>query len=66
MKLKINGKDMDLEDGLTVEALLVKTGIKPVGIAVELNREIVPKSAHNSRRLNDGDVLEIIKMVGGG
>ncbi len=66
MKLKVNGKEMDLEEELTVEELLIKISVKPVGIAVELNREIVPKSTHQSRRLNDGDILEIIKMVGGG
>ena len=66
MKLKVNGKEMALENELTVEELLIKINVKPVGIAVELNREIVPKSAHQSRSLNDGDILEIIKMVGGG
>lgn len=57
---------MDLKDELTVKELLIKIGVEPVGIAVELNREIVPKSVHQSMRLNDGDTLEIIKMVGGG
>jgi len=66
MKLKVNGKEMDMEEGLTVEDLLAKIGAKPVGIAVELNREIVPRSSHHCRKLSDGDVLEVVRMVGGG
>ncbi|HSQ62379.1 MAG TPA: sulfur carrier protein ThiS, partial [Polyangiaceae bacterium] len=41
-------------------------GLTEGPVAVELNREIVPRAEHGTRRVEDGDVLEIVHMVGGG
>jgi thiamine biosynthesis protein ThiS len=41
-------------------------GLPAKGIAVERNREIVPKSAYAVTRLTDGDRIEIVQFVGGG
>ncbi|MCX5655676.1 MAG: sulfur carrier protein ThiS [Planctomycetota bacterium] len=35
-------------------------------VAVEVNRELVPRSQHGARRLAEGDVVEIVTLVGGG
>ncbi|MBE9528789.1 MAG: sulfur carrier protein ThiS, partial [Proteobacteria bacterium] len=40
--------------------------ISTIGTAVELNREVVPKRTYAETVLKDGDVIEIIRMVGGG
>ena len=66
MKITVNGEDKEFSEGITVLELLHSIGAPSAGIAVECNREIVPKSQHGSTKLNDGDVLEIVKMVGGG
>jgi thiamine biosynthesis protein ThiS len=40
--------------------------MKPDRVAIELNREIVPRDRWAQTRLNDGDELEIVHFVGGG
>ncbi|HBG46799.1 MAG TPA: thiamine biosynthesis protein ThiS [Deltaproteobacteria bacterium] len=66
MKIKINGEDREAQEGSTVEALLESLSIKREGIAVDLNREIVPRRLLGSTVLKEGDTLEIVRMVGGG
>lgn len=66
MKLRVNGEERDFEEPLTIEALLVKLQIEIKGTAVEVNKEVVPRSRHSEVALNDGDHVEIITMFGGG
>ncbi len=66
MKVTINGETKELENDLTVAELLIEIDTPAVGVAVEINREIVSRSLHATTCLQDGDVLEIVKMVGGG
>lgn len=66
MKLKINGEDSEIADGLTVTALLEELKIRPARVVVERNREIVAREAYGITRLADGDTLEIVHFVGGG
>lgn len=66
MKLKVNGEDKDFDEELTVAGLLARLDIPPRGIAVELNREIVPRGRHSETSLKEGDKVEIVRMVGGG
>ena len=51
---------------MTVAELVAHLGLGEGPVAVELNREIVPRAQHASRTIADGDVLEIVHMVGGG
>ena len=67
MTLKVNGKPRDFADGLTVVQLLDNLGMsRPKGVAVEVNREIVPRSSHTETVLQDGDEVNIYQAVGGG
>jgi len=66
MKLKINGEEREIADGLTVTALLEELKIRPARVVVERNREIVAREAYGITRLADGDNLEIVHFVGGG
>ena len=67
VQLVINGQDYpDLPDGLNVEGLLVHLGLPLKKVAVERNREIVPKSTFGQAVLESGDRLEIIHFIGGG
>ena len=66
MKLTVNGAEREFRAGITVTELLEEIGTPAIGVAVELNREIVPRSLHAKTVLNKGDRLEIVKMVGGG
>lgn len=66
MELKINGVLKEVQEGLTISKLLEEMKTPAIGIAVELNGEIIPRSSHKSTILKSGDVLEIVRMVGGG
>ena len=66
MKIKVNGKEMDIDREITLSDLLERLDIVPKGIAVEVNREIVPKSLYGEKVIKAGDIIEIVRMVGGG
>jgi sulfur carrier protein len=66
MHLTINGERREFPEGLTVGALILHLGLGPGPVAVERNREVVPRAEHASAPLADGDVLEIVHFVGGG
>jgi thiamine biosynthesis protein ThiS len=67
MQLIINGETYDkLKADINVRDLLSHLDLPQAKIAVELNREIVPKSGYATMLLQDGDVLEIITFIGGG
>jgi sulfur carrier protein len=62
----VNGKAHRLDQPLQITALLSRLELAGKKIAVEINGEILPKSAHASTLLADGDRLEIVVAVGGG
>jgi sulfur carrier protein len=66
MQVTVNGAARDVPDALTVAALLVHLGLTEGPVAVEINREIVPRAEHAAHAVRDGDVLEIVHFVGGG
>jgi sulfur carrier protein len=71
MKLQINGEESTFEtvpgqDTSTLAALIESLDMKPDRVAVELNREIVPRDRWSETLLKDGDHLEIVHFVGGG
>jgi thiamine biosynthesis protein ThiS len=64
--ITVNGEPRDVPDGTTIDALLASLGIDRRRIAVERNREIVPRAEHAATPLAPGDRVEIVTMVGGG
>ena len=66
MKLQINGEEKSIECPLTLVALIEQMGMKPDRVAIELNREIVPRDQWPQINLSEGDRLEIVHFVGGG
>jgi sulfur carrier protein len=65
LKLTINGQDREVAAG-TVLSLLEELGLHPQGTVVERNREIVDREAYRDIHLSEGDVLELVRLVGGG
>ena len=65
LQLTINGKTQQV-DARTVRELLVTMGLDQQAVAVEINREVVPKRLHEETPLNDGDSIELVTLVGGG
>jgi thiamine biosynthesis protein ThiS len=66
MNLQINGEDKTYDAPLTLAALIATMGLKSDRVAVELNRDIVPRDQWEQTSLSDGDRLEIVHFVGGG
>jgi thiamine biosynthesis protein ThiS len=66
MHIKLNGRDHEVSASTSVLGLLESLGLDARKIAVERNLEIVPRSAHGTTVLTEGDRLEIVNFVGGG
>jgi sulfur carrier protein len=66
MKLRINGESRDFPAPLPLSALVEQLGMQLGRVAVELNRDIVPRERWAGTQLSDGDQLEIVHFVGGG
>ncbi len=66
MLVTVNGKPMELPEGITIEALLVRLEVPRQFTAVALNREITPKAGYAAAVLHDGDKVEIVRPMGGG
>lgn len=66
MQIILNGKATELEDHSSIADLVKKLMPDAKKIAVELNREIVPRSEYHDRLLQAGDQLEIVHAIGGG
>jgi thiamine biosynthesis protein ThiS len=65
LKLIINGESKQIEAG-NVRELLVAMGLEKQAVAVEVNREVIPKRLHDQTPLKDGDTIELVTLVGGG
>jgi len=66
MYLFINGEEKTFVDELSLAGLIEQMGMKGDRVAVELNREIVPRAQWTATALRDGDRLEVVHFVGGG
>jgi thiamine biosynthesis protein ThiS len=66
LTLTVNGEPLQFPVRLTVAALVSSLSLDIRKVAVELNREIVPRSTYAQVQLNSGDSLEIVHFIGGG
>ena len=66
MHIHLNGEAREVAEPITIAELLESAGYAQRRVAVEVNRDIVPKSRHSAHRLHDGDRVEIVQAIGGG
>ncbi|HKS82193.1 MAG TPA: sulfur carrier protein ThiS [Candidatus Acidoferrales bacterium] len=66
MNVVINGEPREIPEGLSVAALLDHLNMKPDRVAIELNREIVPRAQWDATLVQPNDSFEIVHFVGGG
>ena len=66
IELTVNGKSRTIDRSMTLSDYLQQLGINPQIIAVEHNGEIIRRERYAETNLSPGDVLEIVRMVGGG
>ena len=62
----INGQPRKIEQGTSVAGLISELGLSGKPVAVERNREVVPRALHASTVLTEGDHIEVVTFVGGG
>ena len=66
MRLKVNGEEREVVGASTIAELVRVLELDTRKVAVERNRQIVPRSLHAATPLSDGDELEIVHFIGGG
>lgn len=66
MQITVNGKTHSLPNPPTVAGLVAALKLDTRRLAVELNREIVPRSLYDTQHLTEGDTIEIVHFIGGG
>jgi sulfur carrier protein len=66
VKLSVNGKPVELDRPTPLVDYLRGLGIDPRAVAVEINERIVERKDFETTKLDEGDVVEIVRMVGGG
>jgi sulfur carrier protein len=64
--ITVNGSPMRVPPGASVADLLERLRISTPRVAVERNREILPKSQYGATVLAEGDSYEVVELVGGG
>ena len=66
MQITVNDEPRQTPDAITVAGLLDELGLAGKPVAVEVNRQLVPRQRHAEHRLAAGDKVEIVTLVGGG
>lgn len=66
MKIRVNGEDRRVPDGVTAVELLEILEVRTDAVAVEVNGEVVRRATLREHRLHEGDRVEIVSFVGGG
>ncbi len=66
MELLINGQAEQVPEGITAAGLLERLGLQNERLAMEVNREILPRSQFETHVFAPGDRIEIVRAIGGG
>lgn len=68
MTIELNGERVELEQGSTISAVVVRAGARPdrPGVAVAVNGEVVPRSAWHQTELREGQRVEVVGAIQGG
>lgn len=65
MNMTLNGCQRQT-DVTTVRQLIIELGFADRAVAVEVNKNLVPKREHECTPLHEGDQVEVVALVGGG
>ena len=66
MQISVNGTPREVSENINLLTLLQDLKLNPDTIVVELNREVVAKEGYEQIKLAHGDILELVRFVGGG
>ena len=66
IKIKLNGKNKSIDDGLNLNELVNNLNIPIKKVAIEFNKEIIDKKKIKKIKLKNNDIIEIVHFIGGG
>ena len=66
MKIQLNGEERQIPDNSTAQDLVELLALTGKRLAMEVNRDIVPRSQYAEHKLQEGDQVEIVHAIGGG
>ena len=66
IQVQENGKEREVQSGLSVHELVESLDLNPLLIVVELNREILSRDQFKDVQVSEGDAGELVHFVGGG
>lgn len=66
MNITLNGEQRGIDMPCNIDQLIAELELTGKRLAIELNREIVPRSRYAETTINDGDSIEIVHAIGGG
>jgi len=66
IRIEVNGSERAVAQGTSLRELIAALGLVPEQVAVELNRQLVPRARRDEVRLRAGDRIELVTLVGGG
>jgi sulfur carrier protein len=66
MQIQVNGEPLEVAERSSLSDLVAQLELAGKRIAIELNLEIVPRSAYANTLLEAGDRIEIVHAIGGG
>jgi len=66
MQIQLNGENFVLEEDININDFLKKLSIDKNKVAIELNKNVVPKNSYSNTVITNKDVVEIVTFIGGG
>ncbi|MEM8800635.1 MAG: sulfur carrier protein ThiS, partial [Pseudomonadota bacterium] len=66
IKIELNGEAKEFDEAMTLAEMLGTLGFQPERVALERNREIVPRSLYGEIKFDEGDKIEVVHFIGGG
>ena len=66
MRVRVNGRETEVEPGSTIGQIVDCKVPDRSRVAVERNKEIVPRATYDTTPVTAGDVIEVVTLAGGG
>lgn len=66
MKIKLNGEDLELQDGAVLADICTKLGIDSKGVAFAIDSDVIPRDEWSSTKLTEGTDVMMIRAACGG
>jgi len=66
MEISVNGNSLSLNEGMSVADLVIEQDLTGQRFAIEINEELVPRTTFDQHIIQHGDVIEVVRAIGGG